>query len=98
MATLYEAYFDGDLDLPDDDCFLAIHRAEHTEDPRRVPAWFEGVNTVLLTAGASAPEHLVQEIIEQLVTEFDGTVTDGEGVEENVHFNLPRSLRVLQGA
>jgi 4-hydroxy-3-methylbut-2-enyl diphosphate reductase len=62
------------------------------------PAWFEGVQTVLLTAGASAPEHLVQEIIEQLVTEFDGSVTDGEGVEENVHFNLPRSLRVLQGA
>ena len=60
--------------------------------------WFEGVETVLLTAGASAPEHLVEEITQKLVSDYQGVVGDGEGVEEDVHFNLPRSLRVLQSA
>ena len=58
--------------------------------------WFEGVESVLLTAGASAPEHLVQEIVEQLVQKYGGEVSDSHVVEEDVHFNLPRSLRVLQ--
>lgn len=60
--------------------------------------WFENVNTLLVTAGASAPEDLVKEIVEQLVAEFGGEVTDSHVVEEDVHFNLPRSLRVLQTA
>ncbi|MFW5682842.1 MAG: 4-hydroxy-3-methylbut-2-enyl diphosphate reductase [Phycisphaeraceae bacterium] len=60
--------------------------------------WFEGVETLLLTAGASAPEHLVEEITQKLVTDYEGVVGNGEGVEEDVHFNLPRSLRVLQAA
>ena len=61
-------------------------------------SWFDGVETVLVTAGASAPEHLVEEIIRQLIDAYDGRVSDGEGVPEDVHFNLPRSLRVLQSA
>ena len=61
-------------------------------------AWFEGVDTVLLTAGASAPEHLVEQITTQLIADYEGEVGDGDGVEEDVHFNLPRSLRVLQSA
>ena len=60
--------------------------------------WFENIETLLLTAGASAPEHLVEQITAKLVADYQGVVSDGEGVEEDVHFNLPRSLRVLQAA
>ncbi|MEM9252624.1 MAG: 4-hydroxy-3-methylbut-2-enyl diphosphate reductase [Planctomycetota bacterium] len=58
--------------------------------------WFEGVGKVLLTAGASAPEHLVEEIVEELVAKHGGSVEDSHVVDEDMHFNLPRSLRVLQ--
>ncbi len=61
-------------------------------------AWFDGVGTVLITAGASAPEHLVQQIVEELIENYGGEAEDSHIVEEDVHFNLPRSLRVLQGA
>ncbi|WP_432799406.1 4-hydroxy-3-methylbut-2-enyl diphosphate reductase [Poriferisphaera sp. WC338] len=59
-------------------------------------SWFEGVDSLLLTAGASAPEHLVREIVEELVAKYGGEVEESHVVEEDVHFNLPRSLRVLQ--
>ena len=62
------------------------------------PAWFEGVQTVLITAGASAPEYLVEEIVGELIHRHGGEVEHSHVVEEDVHFNLPRSLRVLQGA
>lgn len=61
-------------------------------------AWFENVGTVLVTAGASAPEHLVQDIIKELVDKYGGEVEDGEGVREEMDFALPLSLRVLQNA
>ena len=58
--------------------------------------WFEGVETVLITAGASAPEVVVQQTIDHLVenygAEFDEIVTR----EEHVTFPLPKELRVLQ--
>ena len=60
-------------------------------------AWFEGVGTVLLTAGASAPEDLVQSIIEALNKQFGAEIEDGLYTEEKVHFTLPLQLRVLQG-
>ena len=59
-------------------------------------AWFEGVDTVLLTAGASAPEHLVQQIIDELKRRYGATMQTAGGVEEDVHFALPLSLRVLR--
>ncbi|MEM6334451.1 MAG: 4-hydroxy-3-methylbut-2-enyl diphosphate reductase [Planctomycetota bacterium] len=60
--------------------------------------WFDGIKTVLVTAGASAPEHLVEEIVEELVAQHGGSVEDSHVVDEDMHFNLPRSLRVLQSA
>ncbi|MCC6680806.1 MAG: 4-hydroxy-3-methylbut-2-enyl diphosphate reductase [Phycisphaeraceae bacterium] len=72
--------------------YLVDDRSEIAHD------WFAGVNTVLITAGASAPEHLVQEIVEELIEKYGGQVDEANVVEEDVHFNLPRSLRVLQGA
>ncbi len=59
-------------------------------------AWFENVRTVLVTAGASAPEHLVQDIVRDLVTHYHGKVENRDGVQEEINFALPLSLRVLQ--
>lgn len=56
------------------------------------PAWLEGVATVGVTAGASAPETLVQETITRLRNYRDVEVATLDGVEENVHFKLPREL------
>jgi len=56
------------------------------------PAWLDGARTVGITAGASAPEELVQELISRLGELFDIAVTDLDGIEENVTFRLPREL------
>ena len=45
-----------------------------------------------LTAGASAPESLVNGVIDALSSAFDATVTELDGVEENIHFKLPSML------
>jgi 4-hydroxy-3-methylbut-2-enyl diphosphate reductase len=57
-----------------------------------VPAWLEGVTTIGITAGASAPEELVQGVIERLSDFGDVEVEPLTGVEENVIFKLPREL------
>jgi 4-hydroxy-3-methylbut-2-enyl diphosphate reductase len=59
------------------------------------PEWFEGVETVLITAGASAPEDVVQECVDFLVREHGASVREVTVREEGVHFPLPRSLREL---
>ncbi len=56
------------------------------------PAWLEGVETVGITAGASAPESLVQATIKRLAECRELTVEKLDGVEENVHFKLPPEL------
>lgn len=61
-------------------------------------AWFEGVETLLLTAGASAPEDLVRGIIDEILRTRGGEVEHADVVPEDVTFNLPHSLRVLQSA
>jgi 4-hydroxy-3-methylbut-2-enyl diphosphate reductase len=59
------------------------------------PAWFDGVKTVLITAGASAPESVVQECITYLHDRFGATVEGRSIREEDVHFPLPRELRQI---
>lgn len=56
------------------------------------PVWLEGVSRVGLTAGASAPEVLVKEVIERLRELGAKSVRPLEGVEENVTFPLPKGL------
>ncbi len=56
--------------------------------------WFEGKNTIGLTAGASAPEVLVQEVIDCLKERGVTCVNEQEGREENVTFVLPGELRI----
>lgn len=60
------------------------------------PSWLNGVNNLLLTAGASAPEHLVQEIIDWLRSEFHAVVEERLVTPEDMHFELPRSIRLLK--
>ena len=55
--------------------------------------WFEGVNKVGITAGASAPENLVMEVVEFLKQKFDTQINHLQVIEENVKFNLPLDLR-----
>jgi 4-hydroxy-3-methylbut-2-enyl diphosphate reductase len=54
---------------------------------------FEGIATLGITAGASAPELLVSEIIEAFRSRFDLTVESVSTTVERVSFNVPRELR-----
>ncbi len=54
--------------------------------------WLRGVRTVALTAGASAPEHLVQEVVEFLGGKGFGDVQELEIMPENVRFGLPPEI------
>ena len=58
--------------------------------------WFVNCETVLITAGASAPEVVVQDCIRWLSSEFGASVDEITTREEHVSFPLPRELRVLQ--
>ena len=56
---------------------------------------FENAETVLITAGASAPESVVQDTIDWLVKEFGATVETATVREESVTFPLPKPLRQI---
>jgi 4-hydroxy-3-methylbut-2-enyl diphosphate reductase len=55
-------------------------------------AWLEGANTVALTAGASAPEVLVQDVVQYLREHGFETVEEVEVMPENVRFGLPPEI------
>jgi 4-hydroxy-3-methylbut-2-enyl diphosphate reductase len=57
--------------------------------------WFENVNTVLITAGASAPERLVDALVQRLLRDFGGVVETRTLVEEDVAFETPKSVKQL---
>jgi len=57
--------------------------------------WFTGDETVLITAGASAPEEVVEECVAYLRDRYGATVESRTVREEHVSFPLPRELRVL---
>jgi 4-hydroxy-3-methylbut-2-enyl diphosphate reductase len=57
------------------------------------PAWFEGIERVGLTAGASAPDELVESVIDALRKLGPVEVRQLEGVDESIQFGLPRELR-----
>ena len=56
------------------------------------PEWLEGVKTIALTAGASAPECLVEEVVKFLGTKGFGNVQEVEVMPENVRFGLPPEI------
>ena len=62
------------------------------------PAWVEGKRRVGVTAGASAPEVLVAEVIERLKELSGGQVRNLDGVPEKVTFPLPKELQNREAA
>ena len=59
-------------------------------------AWFDPDDTVLVTAGASAPESVVEDCLDHLRREYGAIVELKVIRQEEVHFPLPRELRQLQ--
>ncbi|MGB3109568.1 4-hydroxy-3-methylbut-2-enyl diphosphate reductase [Psychrobacter sp. 1176_08] len=57
-------------------------------------SWLEGVQSVGVTAGASAPEVLIQEVLQQLQDWGGDLPSELSGIEENVIFSLPKALRI----
>ena len=57
--------------------------------------WFQGDETVLITAGASAPESVVEECVDFLRAEYDAQVEIRSIRDEQVHFPLPKELRTV---
>ncbi|MCB0419048.1 MAG: hypothetical protein KDD39_15490, partial [Bdellovibrionales bacterium] len=57
------------------------------------PEWLQNTAHVLISAGASAPEKVVQECVDFLSQNYDGFVTNKVIREENVHFSIPKELR-----
>ena len=55
--------------------------------------WLEDIETLGITAGASAPEKLVQDLIKRLGELVDIEVEEVDGINENVQFKLPKELR-----
>jgi 4-hydroxy-3-methylbut-2-enyl diphosphate reductase len=60
--------------------------------------WFENVGTVLITAGASAPEYLVRDLVLHLINEYGGEVEQRDIYHESVEFGLPGTLKQFMRA
>jgi 4-hydroxy-3-methylbut-2-enyl diphosphate reductase len=76
-------------------CPLALLLARAADIP-----WpqFEGIGTLGITAGASAPEVLVDEMIDAFRQRFEATIETISTAEERIAFNVPRELRAIAGA
>lgn len=57
------------------------------------PEWLKGKNAIGVTAGASAPEVLVSEVVDRLQSLTGATVVEADGQTENIVFTLPKSLQ-----
>lgn len=67
------------------------------DDPNDIqPDWFNGVQTIGVTAGASAPEELVQSVIARMKAFGVTDVEELQGLEENMFFEVPKELRVKE--
>ena len=62
------------------------------------PEWLEGTGRIGVTAGASTPEHLVTEVVEELRRRRGSSVQEVHVVEEDVRFGLPRELEDIARA
>ena len=63
------------------------------DDPKQIQTqWFQSMNSVGVTAGASAPEALTAQIIEAINGLHRGSVVPMPGIEETVNFSLPKGL------
>ncbi len=71
---------------------MSAYLIDGAEDIR--PEWLVNAERVGVTAGASAPESLVTGVIEHLRQQASASVSEIEGVAENMVFALPRELRI----
>ena len=70
-------------------------RAYLVDDASQIdPAWLQGASGVGITAGASAPEILVEDVVSALKELGVRAVSNLEGREENITFSLPKALRI----
>ncbi len=60
-------------------------------------AWVDGIRTLGITAGASAPETLVRELVDFLRSRFDVTEIESQGIVERMVFKLPHGLAAGEG-
>ncbi len=70
---------------------ISSHLIDGAEDIKT--EWFEGIEKVGITAGASAPEVLVENVIQKIQSWFDADIIKDKGPEENIVFQLPKELR-----
>lgn len=70
---------------------IPAYRIDHPDQLEA--AWVEGKKRIGVTAGASAPDILVQQVIERLKVLGAARVQEMDGIEENVIFSLPKELR-----
>ena len=66
---------------------IPAHLIDGAEDLQA--AWFQPEQTVLITAGASAPEAIVQQVVSQLQAQYGAAVTEAEICQESLTFKLP---------
>lgn len=72
----------------------ACGKAHRVDDASELdPAWFEGVESVGISSGASVPDELVSGVIESLQSQGFNDVATIETIKENMHFVLPSELR-----
>lgn len=72
-------------------------KSQLLDDPADIRAeWFDNVQTIGITAGASAPEELVQSIIARLKDFGANRVEELQGLEENMFFEVPKELRIKE--
>jgi 4-hydroxy-3-methylbut-2-enyl diphosphate reductase len=76
------------------ECGVSAHLIDGPADIK--DAWFEGASMVVVTAGASAPESVVQQCVELLQTRFHADVQEQWISQEEVHFPLPKPLRYVR--
>ena len=69
---------------------IEAHMVDGADDVRE--EWLAGKSRIGVTAGASAPEHLVDDVIARLRALGAKSVRELEGIEENVTFPMPRGL------
>jgi 4-hydroxy-3-methylbut-2-en-1-yl diphosphate reductase len=70
---------------------IASYMVDNAEELQ--PEWLQGKHRIGVTAGASAPDVLVQGVIERLKKLGAGSVTPLDGIEETVNFPLPKALQ-----
>ena len=73
-------------------CGCSAYLIDGPEDIQ--PQWIENTRSVGITAGASAPDVLVQDVIGKLVELGANSPSELDGVVENVRFSLPKELRI----